>query len=445
MRAPKAILVPLSYPDYPREVVDRFIKQSADAVRSLGIDLAVTEVLVTEKNIEAVRKALRENEFDFTIPLIVSWHEAPNVVAAMRDVFDRPMLLWTHTTYREGNETLTLGPIPAAGVLRETFEEMGARFKFIYGMPDSPAVRRDIASYARTALAVTALSRVRVGLFGYISMGMYTAGFDHTRVRSQLGPEVVHLDQYRIIKRVEEADAKAVAALVAKARKEWDLTDAVDDKALTTVMKMYLALRTLVQENALDAVTVKCQYELSRIYGVAPCIPLSMLGDDLPCSCEGDMPLILSQIMLHYLTGGAVTTYGDAHEVLADNSMLFAACGFAPLCQAAGRPKVSRHTALYEGLLNMSPYKDGPVTLARLASDGAGYKMHIATGTAGAMPPFHEINCPTYAGMKVCLDGSADHFMQNLMSQHYGIVYGNVRNELLELCRWLSIRVVESR
>jgi hypothetical protein len=71
--------------------------------------------------------------------------------------------------------------------------------------------------------------------------------------------------------------------------------------------------------------------------------------------------------------------------------------------------------------------------------------MHIATGSAGAMPPFHEINCPTYAGMKVKMDGPVDHFMQNLMSQHYGIVYGNVRDELVELCRLLNIRVVETR
>jgi L-fucose isomerase-like protein len=155
------------------------------------------------------------------------------------------------------------------------------------------------------------------------------------------------------------------------------------------------------------------------------------------------MPLILSQMILHYLTDSNVTSYGDVHDVL-DNEIIIAACGFAPLSMAQKKPKVSRHTALYKGLLNMSPYKEGEVTLARLASDKEGYKMHIATGLASVMPPFHEIDCPTYAGMKIALDGDVDAFIQSLFSQHYAIVYGNMKKELEEVCDLLSIRVISN-
>ncbi len=226
-----------------------------------------------------------------------------------------------------------------------------------------------------------------------------------------------------------------------KARAEWDIGEEVKDSDIATVMKIYLALKRLVAENKLDALTVKCQYELSREYGVDPCISLSMLSDEMPCSCEGDIPLILSQLILHYLSDGRVTSYGDVHDVL-DNGIILAACGFAPLSLADGKPKVSRHTALYEGLLNMSPYKEGKVTLVRIASDKDGYKMHIATGKASAPPPFHEKGCPSYAGMKIALDGDVDAFIQNLFSQHYAIVYGDVKKEAEELCKVRGIRKV---
>ena len=137
-----------------------------------------------------------------------------------------------------------------------------------------------------------------------------------------------------------------------------------------------------------------------------------------------------------------MTSYGDLHDVYPGDEVLFGACGFAPLSHAAGQPQIGKHTALYEGLLNTSPYKEGQVTLARLANDGPGYKMHIATGQAKAPPPFREVGCPPYPFIRVALDGNVDDFMRNLMSQHYAIVYGNVREPMLELCGMLGIRPV---
>jgi L-fucose isomerase-like protein len=444
MEKAKAILVPFGYPDYPQDLVSKFISESEEMLKGLNIELKTTRPVICLDDVPSAVKDIRESEFDFIVALVVSWVEAPNLVATLRDWFHRPILLWSHTTYMEDGVRITLGPMPAAGVLRETLDEMGAKFKFVYGRTDSGKVKDGIRSYAKVARAVRSLEKSRVGLFGYYSMGMYTGAFDHTKVRKILGPEIVHLGQYLIVKKAESVEDEQIKDIAEKAKAEWELSKQVNDASIRAVMKLYVALKKLSVEHRLDALTVKCQYELSREYGVAPCIPLSMLGDELPCSCEGDMPLILSQLILYYLTGGAVTSYGDVHDVLDNNEMIIAACGFAPLSMALEKPMVSRHTALYEGLLNMSPYKEGDVTLARLASDKEGYKMHISTGFASVMPPYHEINCPSYAGMKIALDGDIDDFIQSLCSQHYAIVYGNMRKELEELCDLLNIRKVLS-
>lgn len=170
-------------------------------------------------------------------------------------------------------------------------------------------------------------------------------------------------------------------------------------------------------------------------------MPLSMLGDEMVVSCEGDIPLVITQLILHYLTGAPIS-YGDVHHVM-ECSILFGACGFAPLSFATSRPVVNKHTALYEGLLNSSPYKGGTVTLARLASTQSGtFKMHIAGGTSVLSPRFHEVGCPPYPFINVEMDGDIDEFMQHLCSQHYAIVYGDVRQELTEFCRLASITPV---
>jgi L-fucose isomerase-like protein len=243
------------------------------------------------------------------------------------------------------------------------------------------------------------------------------------------------VERYKQIKD-EQIDAYLPAASA------WDLSEVVKPDDLRRVFRMYAALKSLSTEAHYDAITVKCQYELSRVFGLAPCLPLSILGDEMVVSCEGDVPLVASQLILHILTG-ETTSYGDMHHYTG-NSIGLAACGFAPLHYAKGRPVINKHTALYEGLLNSSDYKPGEVTLARLGSGKGGFKMHIASGQSVTAPPFHEIGCPPYPFIMVDLQGStAEHFMDNLFSQHYAITYGNVTEALKEMCGLLDIKIIE--
>jgi L-fucose isomerase-like protein len=432
-------MVPFGYPDYPESELQRWIDQSAESLRGMGLHVSASPSVIVPEHVPQAVKALRELDYDLIIALLVSWVEAPLFVSTLRQFYGRPLLLWSHTTYMEGDDRVTLGALPAAGVLRETLDEMEAPFRFVYGMPGEPGLRDRILPYARAAAVARALDGARIGLFGYASMGMYTGTIDHTQLRAQVGPEIEHLDQYLIVKRYEETSPQDAQALLGRAN-GWQCSSSVSTDDLEMVLRMYLAIKSLATEYRLEALTVKCQYELSRVFGLAPCLPLSILGDEMVSSCEGDLPLVVSQLILHYLTGDP-TSYGDLHHVT-EREILLGACGFAPLSYAAGQPVINKHTALYEGLLNSSPYKEGPVTLARLAARSGGFKMHIAGGQAVPPPSFHEVGCPPYGTISVVLDGDTEAFMQNLFSQHYAIAYGDVRAELVELCRLLDISVV---
>jgi L-fucose isomerase len=283
------------------------------------------------------------------------------------------------------------------------------------------------------------LANARIGLLGYASMGMYTGTINHTQLRRQVGPEIDHVDQYEVVVRYEKiGDAEVHGWL--KQTGSWEMRQNVSKADLVKAFRLAAAIRSLCQERAWDAVTVKCQYELSRTFGLAPCLPISILGDEVVASCEGDLPLIVSQLMLHYLTGEP-TSYGDLHNVTGSH-ILLGACGFAPLSYAVGRPIINKHTALYEGLLNSSPYRPGRVTLARLGARRGRFKLHFATGQAELPPPFHEVGCPTYPFVNVAMDCDIPAFMQQVPSQHYAIAYGDVRAELRTLCQLLDIEAI---
>lgn len=270
---------------------------------------------------------------------------------------------------------------------------------------------------------------------------MYTAAFDHLPLRQKLGPEIDHVDQYLIIKKIEEMEDERVKALVKDAREKWEIGSEVSERDSMVTLKMYVALKDWVKEFDWSALTIKCQYELSKYYKAVPCVPLSMLGDEIPCSCEGDIPLITTQLMMHYLTG-AVVTYADVHTIR-ENGILFGACGLAPFSLCSGSPKVDKTTILYEGVANCTVYKEGEVTLARLAyKKDRSFKMHVIKGMAQKPEPFHEVCCLSYPSMEIILDGSAEKFAQTMMSQHYALVYRNIDKELLRLCELLEIEPV---
>ena len=439
----KAILVPFALPDYPEERINHFLSESQQALEDLCIEIKTTKLVSSIDDAQGIARQWNVSDFDFVVALVLSWLEPPVVITALSDWFHKPILLWSHTFYQGEGTILTLGPLPAAGVIRETLEEMGATFKFVWGMPKERKVAIQIDRFAKAARTVHMLSKARIGLFGYQALGMYTGGLDQTRTRKLLGPEIVHLGQYLIIEKAEKIDDELTESLVGEAKAKWTLSKDIQDSNLAAAMKFYLALKQLIDEHKLDALTVKCQYELSRHYLNAPCIPLSMLADSMPTSCEGDLPLLISQLILYHLTDGLVTSYGDVHGEL-DNGIIFAACGFAPLSFAReDRPLIAEQSGyIYAGLTNISPYKDGRVTLARLAQDGEGHKMHIAAGTSELSPPFHEVHCPSFAGTKIALDNCAHSFIEHLMSQHYALVYGEVSQELQEFCNLMGIRVI---
>jgi L-fucose isomerase-like protein len=441
MITPKALVVPFGYDGYPPELLRKFKNASMRHLRRLGIEATAVPTIIDFADARKLRDKIAAEPCEFVVVLVLSWLEAPNVMEAIRDVAHKPILLWSHTTWDEGDTTLTLGPIPGSTVLRQAFEEMRWKFRFVFGQPGDKSLDEDVRVFAAAAHAYHHLRRSRIGLLGYMSMGMYSAAFDHLALLRDWGPEVDQLDQYILIKRIGELTDKDVAPLMGKVQKQWKMTKAVRKKDLLVTLKMYLALKQLVQERSWDCLSVKCQYELSKDFGYTPCVPLSMLGNEIPCSCEADIPLIAAQIGMRHLTN-KIVAYGDIHTVEPD-SLIMGACGFAPFDLGEGQPKVDRTTQLYEGLANCTIYKEGRITIARMGyTPDRKLKMHVTAGDARPPRKFQEINCLPYPGMELDIPGLGEEFGQGMLSQHYGIVYGDIRAELRELLRISGIEGV---
>ncbi len=440
------LFLPIGYPGYPQEQLARHIAVSEAWLRELGVELTAAPNVITLKDCEGAISVAKSDRWDAVVLLLASWIETPNAtkILSAAEIENTPVLLWSHDNYwdEKENATISFGCIAAAGVMRETLEEFDYKFKFVVGNPGDETLAREVCSFLQAAKAVRALKDARLGMLGYVSMGMYTGLGDHVKVKKTFGTEIVHIDQYSLIAHLNEADPAAVEQEKQQLREEWDVAASITDKLLDKNAAVYLRMRQLVQEHQLTALTAKCQYEMSIDYGFTPCVALSLLGEKMPVSCEGDIYLLLSQMILNGITGD-VTTYGDILAFV-DGGVICAACGFAPKSfLAAARPKIDQHTALYSGMLITSSFKPQDVTVIRLANYKDGFKMHVLEGHTEELKNFHEIDCPAYAGSVIKFHNKkVEDFKQEIMSQHYAIVPGNFGDAVRDFCKLMDIKIV---
>ena len=443
----KTLVLPFGYPGYPQKELAEKLEKSVQYLKGLGIDAVATPNIITLADCDAAVKVATAGDYDYCVILIGSWVEAPNVLNIISAAqLDRmPLLLWSHDNVYDSSicEYISFGSVAIAAVLRETFEEFDYCFKFVVGNDGDDELTKEILDFDRAAKCIKRLQNTRIGMLGYASMGMYTGLGDHIKIKKLLGTEVVQLDQYTLINKATNMDPKRIDEYRPILNAEWSVSADIAPADVDKTIAFYLALKDLVQEHKLDGITVKCQYELSIEYGFTPCVALSILGGEMPVSCEGDVYMLLTQMVMHYISG-QVTTYGD---VLAfqGNSIISAACGFAPRCFLnAERPCIKRHTALYSGLLVTTEIKgDMPATVCRIANKGQSLKMHVLQGKTEVLNNFHEIDCPPYPGARIhLLNKSGKDFADEVMSQHYVMVFDNYYSAVKLFCEMVGITVV---
>ena len=182
--------------------------------------------------------------------------------------------------------------------------------------------------------------------------------------------------------------------------------------------------------------------------GFAPAGALTLLHDeiDIPSVPENDSLGAVTQLMVRYLTD-QVPAYLEFYEFL-ENGALLGVPDYVPASVVDGRITVMPNAFgdFGEGLLNVSRLRTGPVTMARLSSQGGHYTLHILTGQAVSPEPWEEAGwappAPQLPSLEIQFDLPVEDFIQKVASQHYIVAYGHVRDRLENLADILGIEVL---
>jgi hypothetical protein len=123
------------------------VNDSYLALERMGLDVLHVPAVINFEDVANAIAYLHREEYDAILLVLVSWVEAPLLIATLRPFRTVPMVLWSHTSFMDGTSRVTLGALPAAGVNRESLEEMSFRFRFVYGMPDEQHLANGMLPY----------------------------------------------------------------------------------------------------------------------------------------------------------------------------------------------------------------------------------------------------------------------------------------------------------
>ncbi len=187
---------------------------------------------------------------------------------------------------------------------------------------------------------------------------------------------------------------------------------------------------------------------VKKLLGFTPAAALMMLSDlgGLTTIPENDGLGAVTQLIVRFLTGQAAA-YFEFYEFFKDR-VLVGVPDYVPAGVVDGAVKVrlTRFGQLSEGVLNVSRVKTGRVTLCRLANRGDRYRLHVITGEAVSPRPWEEAGwtppAPQLPSLEVILDSPVEEFAQKVCGQHYILAHGDIRQQLLDLCRLLGMEII---
>ncbi|MDK2981987.1 MAG: hypothetical protein PWQ55_2334 [Chloroflexota bacterium] len=194
----------------------------------------------------------------------------------------------------------------------------GQAGEIIHGELDSIATR--LNALQKIQQTRRSLNGAVLGVVGKPSDWLIASQVNPQQVKEKLGCEVLELPIEELIERAQH-EYKASSALIDDLR-----SHAFAPEEMQKALNIYGALQEMVEDYHLSGVTVRC-FDLLEPLQSTGCIALALLNaQGVPAACEGDVPSLISMMILQSLLGEPGFMVNPSRLLPQDNRMVVAHC-----------------------------------------------------------------------------------------------------------------------
>jgi len=180
--------------------------------------------------------------------------------------------------------------------------QQGRCGEILHGSKEYIAER--ISILAKVSAARKKLNGTNLGIIGQPSDWLISSNADKSAVKERLGINLLDIPIQELIEEIKAANISAFPEELhaIKAELEGNASDAVRKHA-EGAMKIYVALKHIVERHKLSGLTLRC-FDLLDTVGNTGCLALALLNaEGIPAGCEGDVPALLTMAIGNALTG----------------------------------------------------------------------------------------------------------------------------------------------
>ena len=345
---------------------------------------------------------------------------------------DEPLWLIAHP----GNNSL-----PAALEVLARLQQDGAHGRIFYlGEPDDASGLREISDAAHDIDVRHALQRARIGMVGAPSDWLVASSPDASIVRAAWGPTVVPVEMDEVatnLEKISDCDIEPLLEAFVSGATEVREPAPAD---LLEVTRIYQALKDIVADHQLDALTVRC-FDFVQNRQTTGCFGLAQLTDEgIIAGCEGDLVSTVGLLWAHELLGVTPWMANPAQLDPASNTLLLAHCTVPRALVASYGLRSHFESGLGVGIQGTLP--TGPVTLLRIG----GKKMEqvwLAEGEVLRSGNAENL-CRTQVEIRLTRGGTVTNLLRAPLGNHLVLVFGHHLERFQSWCEGAANHITTS-
>ena len=267
------------------------------------------------------------------------------------------------------------------------------------------------------------LSSFRIARVGEPSDWLIASEVDAKKLKEETGMELIDISMDEFFEEIKKRE------YVPNQYTEMIRSRPFDEKEIEEALYIYGALRRITDRYGLNGLTVRCFDLLDTVHSTG-CAALAILNaEGIYSSCEGDVPALLSMIVLGELTGEPVFMANPSHIDTDRNEIVFAHCTL-PINMPEDF-SIMTHFESQIGVAFRGKLKEGPITVFKC--DGSMKEYFVSGGEL--LGNLNEYNlCRTQVRLK--LEEPVTYFLRRSIGNHHLIVKGDHSELIKEFFGW---------
>lgn len=311
----------------------------------------------------------------------------------------------------------------------------GMKSEILHG--DLHSIVKRIFVLAGNFQAQSNLKNSRIGVVGTPSSWLISSNVDYLLAKQRWTVDYLNLPLERVYSYYEEITDDEVGEQSALlAQKALACREATPEDMLKA-MRLYMALKRLVQEEKLNALTLSC-FRLIKKLGTTGCLALALLNDEgIIAGCEGDLQSVFTLLAAKAVTGKVGFMANPSMIRSTKNELVLAHCtvGLNQTEQYILRSHFETEIGI--GIQGLLP--TGDVTLLKCGGECLD-EYYLSTGTLTENTNYINM-CRTQ--VRVHLNTSSGYFLRNPLGNHHILLQGNHETQLQEFMQANGCKRIE--